>query len=661
MEIPLLKDVVIIFVLAIVVVYISSRVKLPAVVGMLGTGVLAGPHALGLVNAIAEVDKLAKIGVILLLFTIGIEFSLRKLLRMKSLVLIGGLIQVGATVFAVYAATTRWLGWPAGNAIFMGFLLSLSSTAIVLKLLQERAEIESPQGRISLGILIFQDVIVVLFIILTPFLAGTAGGYTGPPVLRLAITGAALILFVLVGARYVVPAILHQVVRTRSRELFLLTVGGICFAVALAAAELSLALGAFLAGLTISESEYSHEALEHITPFRDIFTSFFFVSVGMLLDVTFLVQQPVLVVLITAGTLLLKSGIVAVTGLALGFPLRTALIAGLGLSQVGEFAFILAAVGSTHALLPPSAEQLFLAISVLTMTATPFIMAGAPAMADFLLRAPIPLRLREGFYPVKGINRPAADIFRDHLVIIGYGLNGHNVAKAAKLAGIPYAVIEANPDTVRREQARSEPVYYGDASHEAVLKRVNLAQARTVVIAIADAASTRRIAAITRKLNPHAYIIARTRYVGEMDALYNLGVNEVIPEEFETSVEIFTRVLAKYLIPRDQIAHLVTEIRADGYEMFRTQPGTISMPAADFKLDLPDIEVVSIAVAPDSSLTGKSLGELDLRNRLGMNILAIRRDCQIMINLDAGTVIQAHDELLVIGSSRDVSNVPLFL
>jgi CPA2 family monovalent cation:H+ antiporter-2 len=630
-------------------------------VGLLVTGILAGPHALGLIDGLDEVDKLAKIGVILLLFTIGIEFSLRKLMRIKTLVLIGGALQVGATIFVVYSVATKILGWSFGEAMFMGFLISLSSTAIVLKLLQERAEIESPQGRISLGILIFQDIIVVLFIILTPFLAGQAGTGSGPSVWRLATTGVILILLVLVGSRYVVPPILYQVVRTRSRELFLLTVGGICFAVALVAAELSLALGAFLAGLIISESEYSHEALEHVMPFKDIFTSFFFVSVGMLLDVGFLLQQPLLILLVILTVILLKGIIVTVTSLALGFSMRTSVISGLGLSQVGEFSFILAAVGSGYALLATETEQMFLAVSVVTMTTTPFIIAGAPTVADFVLRAPMPQRLRAGLYPVKGLGQPVTSSLQDHLVIIGYGLNGRNVAKAAKLASIPYVIIEANAETVRREQAQNEPIYYGDATQEAVLNRVNVAQARTVVIAIAEAASTRRIAALTRKLNPRAHLIARTRYVGEMEALYKIGVNEVIPEEFETSVEIFTRVLTKYLVPKDEIARFLAEIRADGYQMFRTISNAASISVADINLHLRDIEIAPISVTPASPLAEKSLAELDLRNRTGLTVLAIRRGSQILTKLDAKTKIQPDDQLFVIGSPRDVATVSVNL
>jgi CPA2 family monovalent cation:H+ antiporter-2 len=660
-EIPLLRDVVIIFVLAMGVVYLSHRLKLPVIVGLLATGVLAGPHALGLVSAIDEVDKLAKIGVILLLFTIGIEFSLRKLMKIKLLVLVGGSLQVAATVLVVYGVAYFGLGWSFGAAMFMGFLISLSSTAIVLKVLQDRAEMETPQGRIALGILIFQDVIVVLFIILTPFLAGQTGGESGPSVLRLAVTGVILLLFVLVGSRYLVPAILHQTVRTRSRELFLLTIGGICFAVAFVAAELSLALGAFLAGLTISESEYSHEAFELIRPFRDVFTSFFFVSIGMLLNLGFVLEQPLLILLITLGVLVAKSIIVSVTSLLLGYPLRTAVISGLTLSQVGEFAFILATVGSGYALLSAEAEQMFLAVSVLTMAGTSFLISGAPRVADWVIRAPFPDRLQRGLYPVRGITSPPTDQLQDHVVIIGFGINGRNVARAARHAGIPYAIIEMNADTVRAERQRDEPIFYGDATQEAVLKQVNLSQARTVVIVIADAAATRRIAGLARQLNPAAHIIARTRYVNEMAALYRLGVSEVIPEEFETSVEIFTRVLTKYLVPRDEIARLVAEVRDDGYQMLRNISGAASMSVADLHLHLRDIEISPIFVPPGSPLSGKTLAELDLRNKTGLSLLAIRRGSELMTHVDAQTKLCENDELFVIGTPDKVASAAVHL
>ncbi|MEM7346936.1 MAG: cation:proton antiporter [Chloroflexota bacterium] len=662
MEIPLLRDVVIIFLLAMGVVYLSHRLKLPVIVGLLVTGVLAGPHALGLITALDEVEQLAKIGVILLLFTIGIEFSLRKLLRIRTIVIIGGALQVGATIVAAYALTRYGLNWEFGPAMFMGFLISLSSTAIVLKLLQDRAEIEAPQGRISLGILIFQDIIVVLFIILTPFLAGEAGGESEPTVLRLTITAVLLLVFVLFGSRYIVPAILHQAVRTRSQELFLLTVGGICFAVAFVAAELSLALGAFLAGLTISESEYSHEAFEIIRPFRDIFTSFFFVSIGMLLDLGFILEQPLLILLMTTGVLLVKGIIVTITSLMLGYPLRTSIISGLTLSQVGEFAFILATAGSSYALLSVEAEQMFLAVSVLTMAGTSFLIAGAPTVADLVMRLPIPLKLQQGLYPIKGVDPLPTNNLEDHLVIIGFGINGHNVARAARHAGIPYAIIEMNADTVREERQRDEPIFYGDATQEAVLNQVNLKQARTVVVVIADAAATRRITGLVHQINPAAHLIARTRYMREMEALYRAGASEVIPEEFETSVEIFTRVLTKYLVPKDEIAHLVAQVRDDSYQMLRNISSAASMSVSDLHLHLRDVEISPIFVPSDSPLSGKSLAEIDLRNKTGLTLLAIRRNAdELLTDLTAQTKICDNDELFVMGPPDKVALASIHL
>jgi CPA2 family monovalent cation:H+ antiporter-2 len=381
----------------------------------------------------------------------------------------------------------------------------------------------------------------------------------------------------------------------------------------------------------------------------------------MLLDFGFVLEQPLLILLITAGVLVAKSLIVSLTSLILGFPLRTAVISGLSLSQVGEFAFILATVGSGYALLSTEAEQMFLAVSVLTMAGTPFIIAGAPRVADLVLRGPIPDRLQQGLYPAKDLEPPPVAGLEDHLVIVGFGLNGRNVARAAQHAGIPYAIIETNADTVRAERQAGQPIFYGDAAQAAVLKQVNLAQARTVVIVIAEAASTRRIAGLVRQLNPVAHIIARTRYVGEVEALYRLGVNEVIPEEFETSVEIFTRVLTKYLVPKPEIAHLVAETRSGGYEMFRNVSDAAQLSMADLHLHLQDIEIAPIYVPLDSPLAGQSLAELDLRNRTGLTLLAIRREGKLLTDLDAQTIICLDDELFVIGSPDKVATASMAL
>ncbi|MCD6485909.1 MAG: cation:proton antiporter, partial [Syntrophobacterales bacterium] len=634
--------------------------RVPAVVGFLLTGIFVGPYGFGLVKAVHEVEIFAEIGIVLLLFTIGIEFSLERLLQIRKSVLMGGSLQVLLTFLATLFIA-RQFGQAFGEAVFIGFLVALSSTAIVLKLLQERAEVDSPHGRTTLGILIFQDIIIVPMILVTPLLAGATGDLGGSVLILLA-KGIGIILLVFVSAKWVVPQVLYQIARTRSQELFLLGIIVICLGVAWLTSKtgLSLALGAFLAGLIISESEYSHQALGNILPFRDVFTSFFFVSIGMLLDVGFLFRHPGIILLITLSILVLKSVIASLVTVLLGFPLRTSILVGLALGQVGEFSFILSKAGVEHGLLSGNNYQMFLAFSVLGMAATPFIITLAPRAADIILRLPLPKRLISGFYPVSEMTEKKVKSKRNHLIIIGFGINGRNVARAARLSGIPYAVIEMNPETVRNEQAQGEPICYGDATQEAVLQHANIKDASVAIVAIHDPTATRRITEIARRLNPKAHIIIRTRYLQEMKPLYELGANEVIPEEFETSVEIFTRVLAKYLIPKDEIEKLVAEVRSDSYEMFRSlSKETVSF--CDLDLQLPDVEISTLRIAEMSPLVGKSLAEIELRKKYGVTVLAVRRNSQILSNPDVDMLFYANDVLFVLGAPEKVAEVASFL
>ena len=651
MEIPLLNDIVIIFGLSIAVLFICHRLRVPAVVGFLLTGIFVGPYGLGLVKAIHDVEIFAEVGVVLLLFTIGIEFSLERLLQIRKAVLMGGPLQVLLTFLATLFIA-RQFGQAFGEAVFIGFLVALSSTVIVLKLIQERAEVDSPHGRTALGILIFQDIIIVPMILVTPLLAGATGNL-GESLLVLLAKGIGIILLVMVSAKWVVPQLLYQITRTRNHELFLLSVVVICFGVAwlTSKAGLSLALGAFLAGLIISESEYSHQALGNILPFRDVFTTFFFVSIGMMLDIRFLFHQSGFIVLIALSVLVLKAIIAGSVTILLGFPLRTGILVGFALGQIGEFSFVLSRVGVEHGLLAGDIYQGFLAVTIISMAATPFIIALAPRLADTILRLPVPKRLVSGIYPfseTKVVDR------KDHLIIIGFGVNGRNVACAASIAGIPYAIIEMNPKTVRSEQAKGEPIYYGDAAQETVLQNANIKEARIVVAAINDPTATRRITEVIRRLNPKVHLIVRTRYLQEMKPLYELGATEVIPEEFETSMEIFTRVLTKYLIPRDEIERLLAEVRADGYEMFRSI-SKASASLSDLKLQLHDVDISTFRIAQGSPLIGKTLAQMELRRRYGVSVVAIRRDSQILSNQGADTLLHSNDVLFVLGSSEKIS------
>ncbi len=364
------------------------------------------PSRTRVIDAVREVDILAEVGVVLLLFSIGIECSLKNLLQIRRSVLMGGSLQVCLTILAAFVIA-RYLGRDFGESLFIGFLLSLSSTAIVLKLLQDRAEVDSPHGRTSLAILIFQDVIIVPMMLFTPVLAGSKGNVTGV-LLILTAKGIGIILLVIMSARWIVPHLLYQIARTRSRELFLLSVVVICSAVAWLtySVVLSFTLGAFLAGLIISESEYSHQALGNILPFRDVFTSFFFISIGMLLDVGVVFQRAGLIALITLCVLALKSATAGFSTVLLGFPLSTTMLVGLTLCQVGEFSFILFKTGLGYGLFDGNTYQLFLAVSVLTMASTPCSVIQSPRTADLALRIPLPQRLTSGLYPVLGVSGP---------------------------------------------------------------------------------------------------------------------------------------------------------------------------------------------------------------------------------------------------------------
>lgn len=661
MQIPLLSGIVVIFSLAVVVILICHRLKIPTVVGYLITGILAGPHGFSLINEIHEVEILAEIGIILLLFTIGIEFSLKKLLELKKYVLVGGSLQLLLTG-GISLLVAMLVGLNLNHAIFVGFLITLSSTAIVLKIIQERGEIDSPHGRGALGILIYQDVAVVPMMLFIPILAGIGGGADVTNELALlAIKGIVIIIAVIISAKWIIPRLLYSIVKTRSRELFLLSIVLICFAVAwlTSKAGLSLALGAFLAGLIISESEYSHEALGSVLPFKDIFISFFFVSIGMLFNIGFLLDNLLLVIVVTAGIIILKALAASISALVIGFPLRSAVLAGMALSQVGEFSFILSRTGAQHGMFGGESYNLFLAVSVISMALTPFIIASAPAVARKAMALPFPKRFIAGSYVQQPDDEPSESL-QNHIVIIGFGINGRNVARAASIAKIPYVVLEMNPDVVKEERDKGEPIYQGDACSEAVLEHLGIKKAKVLVIAISDPAATRGITKTARSLSKKVFIIVRTRYIRELEPLCELGANEIIPEEFETSVEIFSRVLHKYLIPKDEIEKFTSEIRSEGYEMLRSMSRR-SQHFQSLKMHLPDMDIKSYRVGKKSGLIGKDLHEIGLRKNYGVTVLAIRRNTDMHLNPHGDMLIQANDIVVLVGLLDKLIEIsPLF-
>ena len=650
MQYVLLEDLAIIFAGSLVVILAFHRLKLPALPGFIVAGVLLGPNALGLVSDVHQVESLAEVGVILLLFTIGIEFSLSRLREMGRQVVIGGGAQVVLTV-GLSAALAAGLGLPWPVAVLVGFLVALSSTAIVLKGLADKGEIDTPHGRLATGVLIFQDLCVVPMMLVLPFLAGAADGGAGG--LAWALAKAALVVAgVLVLARTVVPRVLSEIVKTRSRELFLIAVilVGTLTALGTAAAGASLALGAFLAGLVISESDYGHQAMAELLPFRDVFISLFFVTVGMLVQVGFLRDHPALALLGVAAIMGGKSVLAALGPALLGYSGRVALLAGLAVSQIGEFSFVLARQGRGTGLLPEGLYQSFLAVAVLTMLVTPFALQSGPVLLDGLERL-IPLdRLLPGFRPQA--LTPVGEPLTDHVIVAGYGLNGRNLAAALRSIRAPYLIVELNAQTVRQARARGEPAFYGDATREEILRGLGAERARMLVVAISDPAATRRMVRVARGLNPRIYIIARTRYVVEMPELTRLGADVVIPEEFETSIEIFARVLAHYGVPRGDIDRLVDEIRGSHYEVLRSDAaGRLSLDAV---AGVPQMAIERMRLSLQSTLAGKRLAATGLRSQTGALVLSVVRGDEEVATPGPQFRLVAGDVLVVVGQPHQL-------
>ena len=647
----ILRDLAVIFAVSLLVVLIFHRIKLPALPGFIVAGVLLGPNALGLVSDVHQVESLAEVGVILLLFTIGIEFSLSRLREMGRQVVVGGGSQVVLTTSVASAlAVLRGAPWPV--AVLLGFLVALSSTAIVLKGLTDLGEIDAPHGRLSTGVLVFQDLCVVPMMLVLPVLAGQSKG--GAAGLLLALGKAVLVVIgVLVLARTVVPRALAEILKTRSRELFLIAVIliGTLTALGTAAVGASLALGAFLAGLVISESDYGHQAMAELLPFRDVFISLFFVTVGMLVQVDFLREHPALglggVALVMGGKTLLG----AVGPALMGYSGRVAVLAGLSVSQIGEFSFVLAREGRGAGLLPEELYQTFLPIAVLTMLVTPFLLQGGAAVLDGLERL-IPLRTL-----LPGLRSDAMAMadepLTDHVIVAGYGLNGRNLAAALRAIQAPFLIVELNAQTVQQARARGEPAFYGDATREEILHALGVERARMLVVAISDPAATRRMVRVARSLNPRIHIIARTRYVVEITELTRLGADVVIPEEFETSIEIFARVLAHYHVPREGLDALVDRIRASHYEALRGGDG-----AGRFNLGtvagVPQMAIERLTLPTGSPLAGKKLSATGLRTQTGALVLSVTRGDEEIATPGPSFRLAPGDVLVVVGQPHQL-------
>jgi CPA2 family monovalent cation:H+ antiporter-2 len=635
---------------SVAVLLISHRLRLSPIIGFLVTGMVIGPSGLGLIGQ-HEVEVFAEIGVVLLLFTVGLEFSLAHLRARWRPFLIGGGLQVGLTIaLTLVVAMAAGASWRGG--VFLGCLAALSSTAIVLKAYADRRELQSPQGTLVTAILLFQDVCLAPMIVLTPLLAGNAEASPFAVLGRVAV-GSLLVCAAFVLARLVVPRLLHWIVRTRVREVFVLTALGACLGLGMLTERLgfSMALGAFLAGLVLSETEYRHQVAAEVLPFRDLLNGLFFISLGMLLRFD-VVRSHALAVLGIAVVLVIGKSVVAAVAVAiLGYPARVALVTGWSLAQVGEFSFVLGGVGLAGGVLDATVYQAFIAASIGTMLVAPLWIHWAPKWSTQWQVSPMLRaleRLRRDAPAAAAVAEEAAP--QDgHVVLVGYGLNGRNVARVLRETAIPFVVLEMNPTLVREARATGVRVVYGDAARAEVLGACGIETAGMVVLAISDQAATRQAVRVARRANPGVAILARTRAVEEIDELLRLGADEVIPEEFETSIEIFCRVLERYHVPRNVIDAQVRIIRDEGYGMLRDAARPAAAALDRLTAILEGTLTETFNVRPGSRADGATLREMDLRHATGASVIALVRAGVPTTNPGAEMRLQAFDTLVLVG------------
>ncbi|MEW6117808.1 MAG: cation:proton antiporter [Nitrospirota bacterium] len=658
MEFEFLKSLVIIFGVSAVVVFALGRLRIPSIVGFLIAGILLGPYGFRFINDVQEVEVFAEIGVILLMFTIGLEFSLRNLLMLRYAVMGGGLLQVLLTIGSVTLLSYFFFQQKLNASVFDGFLVALSSTAIVIKLLMDRAEINAPHGRMSVGILIFQDLCVVPFMLLIPVLAGSGGGYGD---IAASMLKALLVIgMVLLSARWGVPHLLHEVVKTRSRELFVITIMLLCLGTAFLTFKLglSLALGAFLAGIVISESEYASQAIADILPFKESFTGLFFISIGMLMDVSFLTNNFPAIISVVGVILVLKFITAFAAASIIGQSLRGSLQTGTYLAQIGEFSFVLAVAGRAQGLITEDVYQVFLSASVLTMLLTPFVIGVSPAVLSWLVSKRFFKKMESARQRAERQDYPKRK--KEHVIIVGFGINGRNLAKVLRKSGIPYVILEMNANTVKKMKKRGEPIYYGDGTSAEILHKLGIHAAKVLVVAISDAAATRRIVQIARHENPDLHIIVRTRYVTEVEDIERLGAHEVIPEEFETSIEVFSRVLHHYHVPRNVITEHIDAIRKDSYRLLRTLE-LPRKPLSERQDILKGIETEAYLVREGAAAGGHSIGELRFRTVTGCTIIAVQRKEHVHHNPSPEFTLEPGDILLLVGRREDINRAIEYL
>ncbi len=668
-EIPVLRELILLAGASLAVVLLFRRLRLPATAGFIVTGILIGPGGLALVHDPDLVRTLAEFGVVVLLFTVGLEFSLADLRRLGRRALLGGALQVLLTVLLVAGALVL-AHRPPARALFFGMLVSLSSTALVLKLLTDRIELQSPHGRMATGVLLFQDLMAVPFLLLVAPLGRWARGErlsaaeltAGLPGTLIVVAAAVAVLLV---ARRALPWLLGRASRSGSREAFLFGILLVVLGSASLASRVggSLAVGAFLAGLVLAGSELRDLIAADLLPLRDGLASVFFIAVGMSFDPAVVLARPDLVVASTAGLVLVKLAVAFVALRLGGVPGRVAGAAALTLAQIGEFSFVLAQAGRPLGLLGANGSQAFFAGAVFSLLLTPFLVPQAPAWALALDRALAGRRARAEedraaaqAEAAAGGLAPRPRARENHVVIAGFGLNGQNVARVLRSARLPHLVVDLNPDAVAEGHRLGSPVLVGDIGSPLIQRQAGVPRAKVLVLALSDPTATRHACRVARTLSSDVFIVVRTRYVDEIDQLYAAGANQVIPEEFETSIEIFTSVLRELHVPTNVIQAQITLLRQERYSLLRGRrlQGAILEQLPTILLER---TTDTFLLLQESPAVGRTPAEVGLGVEGEARLVAVVRGGRPLTSLADDFRLRVGDTLVMTGTHAEVDRV----
>ncbi|MEC4816797.1 MAG: cation:proton antiporter [Scytonema sp. PMC 1069.18] len=633
--------------------YLANRLRQPVLLGYLASGLIIGPFGLKLLKEVDQIKPLAEIGVALLLFALGVEFSIAELKRVKDIALKGSLLQIGLTI-ALVALLSTVVGWvdtpPQG--IFLGAVLSLSSTAVVLKTLTERGETNTIHGQVMLAILIAQDLALGFMLAILPALNNPANIVTtlGTALLKVLVFLAAAF----VVGRWLVPQGMKRIAETENSELFLLTVIALCLSVALVTAKLGLSIemGAFAAGLMISEIDYADQALAKILPLRDTFASLFFASIGMLIDPHILIQNFGIILGLVAVVMFGKAAIVLPIVMKFGYSFKTAVISSLGLNQIGEFSFVLALVGWQQGFITQEKYLLLLGTTAITLLLTPVSLRLSPILANKLANLPFLSGYLRRFQDTKDLSIP--EEFRDYVVVAGYGRVGQVVVNILQSQGHQVLVIENSEAAIKRLRHENVPYVFGDADSELVLEKAHLNKAKALAIALPDPASTRLLLKRALALAPELEIVARSHQNKEIDILSQLGAKEVVQPEFEAALEIGAHMLGTLGEPQSVIYSVINGMRNNRYQSIRGEIVTRKLQP-DVTLAAPELNREWITLASNSALVGMTLATADIRKITGVTIMAIKKGDEVVYYPAPKTVLNAGDRLLAVGGRDELA------